>query len=459
MLKYEPNWESLQSYKVPEWFKDAKLGIFIHWGVYAVPAFDNEWYPRFMYRDEISRKGPNYYQHHREKWGPQSEFGYKDFIPMFKAEKWDPEAWVDLFQKAGAKYVVPVAEHHDGFPMYDCSFTNYNAAKMGPCRDTVAELGDAVRAAGLKFGVSSHRAHNYRYYTFRDHLDTSNPDYHGLYGVPHTDDAPVSYEFILDWYARTQELVDRFSPDVFWFDFGWHRDEFEPWRPRMTAYYYNHALEHGYEPVLQYKAKFPDGVAVFDIERGKLDDIREEYWQTDTSVSYRSWSHIEDDEFKTATSIVHDLIDIVSKNGNLLLNIGPKADGTICQEATDSLLGLGEWLKVNGEAIYGTRHWRVYGEGPTEVSTVAFRERDYLPFTAQDIRFTIKGDTLYAVCLGWPEGQVTIESLADVKVAGVSMLGTGESLSWSQGKGRLVIDAPSQKPCDHAYTFKIQLDA
>ena len=461
--RYEANWESLKGYSVPEWFKDAKLGIFIHWGVYAVPAFDNEWYPRFMYRDEVSRKGPNYYQHHRETWGPQAEFGYKDFVPLFKAENWDPAAWVDLFKRAGARYVVPVAEHHDGFPMYDCSFTNWNAARMGPGRDTVAELEAAVRGAGLKFGVSFHRAFNWRYYTFREDFDTSNPDYHKLYGVPHPEEAPVRYPFILDWYARTRELVDKFSPDVFWFDFGWHRDEFEPWRPRVVAYYYNHALEHGYEPVLQYKEKVPDGAAVLDIERGKLDDIREEYWQTDTSVSYKSWSYIADDEFKSATAVVHDLVDIVSKNGNLLLNVGPRADGTIPDEARDILLGVGEWLDVNGEAIYGSRAWRIYGEGPTEVSTVRFRERDYQPFTAHDIRFTTKGNVLYAICLGWPGEGLIIKSLGSGSGAGVradaisqvSMLGSEETVSWSLSEDGLRIEAPSQKPCDHAYTFKI----
>jgi alpha-L-fucosidase len=454
---YEANWESLKAYTVPDWFKDAKLGIFIHWGLYAVPAFDNEWYPRFMYRDEVSRKGANYFRHHTETYGHPAKFGYKDFIPMFKAEKWDPAAWVELFQQAGAKYVVPVAEHHDGFPMYDCSFTNWNAAQMGPCRDTVAELGAEVRKVGLKFGVSSHRAFNYRYYTFSDAFDNSNAAYHKFYGVPHPEEAPVSYEFILDWYARTCELVDKFSPDVLWFDFGWHRDEFEPWRPRVLAYYYNHALANGYEPVLQYKAKIPDGAAVLDIERGKLDDIRPDYWQTDTSVSFKSWCYIKDDEFRTVTSAVHDLVDIVSKNGNLLLNIGPRADGTIPEGAQDVLLGLGEWLDLNGEAIYDTRCWTAYGEGPTGIPK-AFREREQAAYTAEDVRFTTKGDTVYAMLLGWPGKTATVKSLGTdaLQVKQVSMLGAGGTLEWSQGTEGLQVLLPLEKPCEHAYTLKIE---
>ena len=452
MSGYGPTWESLQAYTVPEWFRDAKFGVFVHWGVYAVPAFGNEWYPRNMYR-----KGQQEYAHHLETWGAHKHFGYKDFVPLFRAEKWNPAGWVELFQQAGAKYVVPVAEHHDGFPMYDCSFTNWSAAQMGPCRDTVAELEAETRKAGLRFGVSSHRAFNWRYYTFSEAFDNHDPDLHKLYGVPHPEDAPVSYAFLLDWYARTRELVDRFSPDILWFDFGWHRDEFEPWRPRVAAYYYNHALAHGYEPVLQYKEKFPDGVAVLDIERGKLDAIRPGYWQTGPSVSYKSWGYVVNDEFKTVTTLVHDLVDIVSKNGNQLLNVGPKADGTIPEGATHALQGIGQWLGLNGEAIYGTRHWTTYGEGPTEVSTARFREKEYVPFTAQDVRFTRKGSVVYAICLGWPGREATIRALADQDVRSVSMLGVDGSLAWRKNEDGLQIGVPAERPCDHAYTFKIEL--
>ncbi len=456
--RYEPTWESLQAYTVPAWFQDAKFGIFVHWGVYAVPAFGTEWYPRQMYIE-----GRPEFEHHRKTWGPQGEFGYKDFIPLFKAERWDPAAWVELFKRAGATYVVPVAEHHDGFPMYATDLTPWNASRMGPCRDIITELAEAVRREGLRFGVSSHRAFNWRYYTYADEFDTADPASAQLYSPAHPEDAPASEAFLADWWARTTELVDKFQPDVLWFDFGWHHDEFAPHRAALTAYYYNRALEWGKGVVLQYKDKFPDGVAVYDIERGKLSDIREDYWQTDTAVSYKSWGYIENDEFKSVTTLVHDLVDIVSKNGNLLLNVGPRPDGVIPDEAAACLLGVGEWLKINGEAIYGTRPWQRFGEGDTEVGVGHHSERDNKPFTASDIRFTTKGRALYAICMGWPGQQATIKSLgkgssiAAEQIAEVTLLGSGQPLEWSQDEGGLTIQAPAEPPCEHAVTFKIAL--
>ncbi len=459
---YQADWESLRAYEIPDWFQQAKLGIFIHWGVYSVPAWDNEWYPRFMYRDEVSRKGPNYFQHHCDTWGHPGQFGYKDFIPMFKAENWDPEQWVDLFAQAGARYVVPVGEHHDGFPMYKSQYTPWNAAAMGPQRDVVQELCDAVRRRGLKFGVSSHRAFNWRYYTYRDDFDTVDPANAGLYSPRHEEDAPATPEWIEDWFRRTQEMIDRFEPDVLWFDFGWHYDEFAPWRPKVCAYYYNRALEWNREVVLQYKDKIPDGVAVLDIERGKLDDIRQEYWQTDTAVSYKSWSYIEDDEFKSATTLVHDLVDIVSKNGNLLLNVGPRADGVIPEEAAQLLRDLGAWLAVNGEAIYDTRHWDCFGEGPTAVTSGHMTERSNAQMTAQDIRFTQTDDALYVILLGWPGAQVRMKSLASPhfkanRIRKVSLLGTEPELAWQQNHEALTVHLLDKPACEHAYTLKLEL--
>ena len=457
--KYEPTWESLKRYKAPEWYKDAKFGIFIHWGVYAVPAKGSEWYPRSMYRKKEAT-----YHHHRSVWGDQSKFGYKDFIPMFKAERWDPNDWAELFTKAGAKFIVPVAEHHDGFAMYDSTHTKFNSVRMGPKRDVLGELAAVVRAAGMKLGASSHYAFNWEYYKHSPEFDTSDPAYVGLYGRQNAG-KPADRQFMEHWYARTMEIVDKYRPDILYFDFGFNKPEFEPYRRRIAADYYNHAASWGKEVVLNYKQKaFPDGAAVLDLERERLDRIRAMVWQTDTMVTRRSWGYIGDDDFKSADQLVDELVDIVSKNGVLLLNVGPRADGTIPRKARDILLEIGRWLDVNGEAIYKTRPWHTFGEGPNLVCRRERRSRPYVPFTAEDIRFTTKPDSIYAICLDWPGKELKIKSLSSrtfLSAEGISyiqLLGAAGKLKWSQDCDALKLELPPEKPCDYAFVFKIVLN-
>jgi alpha-L-fucosidase len=471
---FHPQWESLQKYQVPAWYEDAKFGIFIHWGLFSVPAFANEWYSRNMYQP-----GSKEYQHHVATYGPQSKFGYKDFIPMFKAERFDPQAWARLFREAGAKYVVPVAEHHDGFPMYNSNLTDWCAGKMGPRRDVLGELATAVRAEGLHFGTSSHRAEHDWFFDGGRQFDSdvNDPRYADFYGPAHPrllkpgyddrlyeDWTYVSPEFRDDWLARAGEIVEKYHPDLIYFDWWIGQPSFRDHVARFAAFYYNQGAQRGTGAIINYKNNsFEEHSATFDVERGQLTDIRPSHWQTDTSISNASWGYIEGDTFKSPEFILHLLADVVSKNGNLLLNIGPRPDGAIPDPVQQVLREIGAWLKVNGEAIYGTRPWTHYGEGPTVVAGGAFHDTDTKPYTPEDFRFTTKGDTLYAIELGWPPGgKVTIHSLgSDVlkaqKVQSVSLLGSDTKIEWQQAADGLRIQLPDAPPGKYAYAFRIPL--
>ena len=471
MAKYRPTWESLTQYKVPNWYVDAKFGIFIHWGVYSVPAFGNEWYPRNMYLQDRPE-----FQHHIETYGPQSEFGYKDFIPMFKAEAYDPDAWAELFREAGAKFVVPVAEHHDGFAMYNTALSKWCAAKMGPKRDLIGDLAKAVREKGMVFGLSSHRAEHWWFMnggmTFDS--DVQDPEYADFYGPAQPSPARVPAEgwrskdwtprphaeFLDDWLARMQELIDKYQPQLIWFDWWIEQTVFKPYLQKFAAYYYNQGEAWGKGVAVNYKYDaFPEDVAVYDIERGQFSDINPRFWQTDTSVSKNSWGYITNHDYKTAGDIIGDLVDIVSKNGALLLNIGPRPDGTIPEPEVAMLRDIGRWLKVNGEAIYGTRPWTRFGEGPTQAVEGYFTDTKRTHYTSADVRFTTKEDALYAICLGWADKDWRISSLGTGagKVTSVELLGSNATLDWSQDADGLTVSAPAARPCETAYSLKIKL--
>jgi alpha-L-fucosidase len=463
---YKADWESLKTVPIPEWYLDGKFGIFIHWGLYAVPAFGNEWYPRNMYKADTPE-----FRHHVATFGPQAQFGYKDFIPRFTADKYDPAAWAELFRRAGARFVVPVAEHHDGFPMYDTALSDWCAAKMGPKRDLVGNLARAVREKGLVFGLSTHRAEHWWFFdqgmTFDS--DVREKKWHGLYGpaqpekTPDGKPNPPDREYLDDWMARTVELVEKYRPQLVWFDWWIEQPVFEPYLRRFAAYYYDHGAGSGEAVAINYKNKaFPDGAAVLDVERGQLAAIRPFFWQTDTSISKNSWGYVKEQDYKTADSIVDDLVDIVSKNGALLLNIGPRPDGTIPDEEQRILLEIGRWLETNGEAIYGTRPWSVYGEGPTPVVEGSFNDTKRAAFTGEDIRFTAKGTTLYAIALAWPQGgRFVVRSLARGAelapggITAVDLLGSTLKPTWRWGNDGLVVDLPARPPGEHAFALRI----
>lgn len=454
--RYQATWESLGNYKTAEWFMDAKFGIFIHWGVYSVPAFNNEWYPRNMY-DKSSEE----FKHHVDKFGTQDKFGYKDFIPLFKAEKFDADKWVELFIKSGAKYIVPVAEHHDGFAMYKTAMSKWNAAEMGPKVDVIGKLAEAAGRQGIIFGLSSHRIEHWWYMNNgrKFNSDVNDPAYSDFYGPAREENETMSPEYMNDWLLRCTELVDKYKPQLFWFDWWIEQPALDPYRKSFASYYYNKGIEWNKEVVINYKYKsFPDKTAVLDLERGKLGGIRELPWQTDDAIGNKSWGFTNNNEFKTTQYVITNLIDIVSKNGNLLLNIGPRPDGTITDEETNILLGVGEWLRINGEAIYGTRTWKLFGEGPTESASGSFVDQ-VKPFTARDIRFTTKGSVLYAIALGIPTGNTIIGSLAleknNGKVTNIELVGSGEKVSWKQTITGLEIKPMKSYPSDHAVVYRI----
>ena len=412
---YKPTWESLREYReVPKWLRDGKFGIYTHWGPYAVHAYGSNttWYSFSLYVEPDGEAR----QHFEKTFGKLTpEFGYKDLIPMFTAENFDADEWAELFQKAGAKFAGPVAEHHDGFAMWDTKYSDWNAAKMGPKRDVVGELERAIKKRDMKFVIAFHHAANWFFFpVYNKQYDTGNPKYAGLYGQPHKQGEMRNQAFIDEWYGKIIEVIDKYSPDFIWYDFA--LDEIpEGYVKDFLAYYYNHAETKGKQVVVTYKGNdLVPATGVRDLELGQERKLTYHEWITDSTVDDRgAWGWANDLAYKPPERLIDNLVDRVSKNGYLLLNVGPKPDGTIPEEARELLLEMGRWLEVNGEAIYGTSPWIIAGEGPTnlgEATEIGFNEAD-TPYTAEDIRFTVKGDNLYAIVLEWPGDTVTIRAL------------------------------------------------
>lgn len=449
--KFESSWDSIKrNYRTPDWFVDAKFGIMMHWGLYSVPAKQSEWYSKHMYNNAEITKW------HQERFGMQDKFGYKDFIPLFKAEKFDPDEWAELFKKAGAKYVVPTAEHHDGFALYDSRLTRWDAMDMGPKRDLIGDLAKSVRRAGLKFGVSNHRMENWSFmYPTNPDLKTDlfDPAYADFYGPPQqpkpgedvmSGNTSFSREFLEEWLARNQEIIDKYQPDILWFDNGINDRKLDSIKLRLAVYYYNRAEQWKKEVSLSTKSDAYLYGTIRDFERQSRapKELTDYVWQVDDPVLYR-FGYTENSPITNAKTVVNRLIENVSKNGALLLNISPKADGMIPDDQRKLLLEIGAWLDVNGEAIYASRAWTKFGEG----------EKD-----APQYRFTRKKDALYVFGLNPKDAQITVKSLVKNvgKIKSVELLGNIGKLKFTQDENGLGVRLPDKNFSDLPFVFKIK---
>jgi alpha-L-fucosidase len=480
---FEADWNSIQNHHIPAWLKECKFGIYTHWGVYSVPACgpNATWYAYNMYRD-----GSLQNLYHRLNFGPVSQFGYKDFIPEFTAKNFDPDEWAELFKKSGAGFAGPVGEHHEGFSMWKTHFNRYNAFDMGPKRDIVGELAQSIRKQHMKFMIAMHHAETWYFYPhWKKDSDVSDGRYSDLYGSLHNMEwggreneidpnvyipnheklwpkmQPPSKEFLDRWLNKLKELVDVYIPDLLWFDFGLKYIQ-EDYKKNFVSYYYNKALELKKEFVITYKwHNLVVGSGIEDLEQGTREDLAYNFWVTDTTVDDgEAWGYIYNNSYKKPHDLICYLIDNVSKNGSLILSIGPQADGIIPDPVKNVLLEIGKWLDVNGEAIRGTTPWIIAGEGPTKLKRVGpFSEMDHVQYTGKDIRFTIKGNTLYAICLGWPGKELLVKSVYPYiypgEIGSVQVLGYDGTVSWRYDENGLLVQMPDVRPCDYAYSVKI----
>ncbi len=476
------DWSELQTYNnEPEWFQDAKFGIYFHWGVYSVPAFGSEWYPRWMHFE-----GQEIYEHHLKTYGHPSEFGYHDFVPMFKAEHFDANEWARLFKKAGAKFAGPVAEHHDGFSMWASDVTPWNVGDKGPKKDITGELEKAIRSEGMKLITSFHHARNlqrpdhpqWKEHQYPDWRFNWNQHYPAVEGMPpSSDDEELKYlygrlpeeKWLKEvWFAKLKEVIDHYHPDIIWFD-SWLNEIPESYRYEFLKYYYSEAEKKDQEVVVTFKQDdFPEGTAVFNIEKGGKTEISENVWQSDDTISMGSWCYTEGLKIKPVSMVVHSLIDIVSKNGVLLLNISPMADGTIPENQKEVLTKMGEWLALNGEGIYSSRPWLTYGEGPTGFEEGHFGGMATTNvYNSEDKRYTKSkdGKYVYAFVLSQPESDEVIQLQAfgegevaeTVEVQSISLIGDKTEVDWSRNDNGIEIVPSNSFQTEIALVYKIHV--
>jgi alpha-L-fucosidase len=458
--------ESLTNYSYPDWFRDAKFGIWAHWGPQAVPM-EGDWYARKMYQQNQSD-----YTNHLERWGHPSTNGWKDIIPLWKAENWDPEKLMQLYKKAGAHYFVSMGSHHDNFFLWNSKLHRWNAVQMGPHRDVVGEWQKAAKKNGMPFGVSEHLGASFTWFQDSHHSDRTGPmagipydgansNYWDLYHPPADSGDRGWYsknpEWQQEWYSEIKELVDNYKPDLLYTDGGVPFGN-EVGLSQIASFYNVNGGHRGNVQVV-YNCKQPsNGRWAQDYERGVNAGISPYPWQTDTSIG--DWFYNKHWKYRPLIWTVHMLVDITSKNGNLLLNVVLKPDGTLDPEVEAMLHQLADWTAVNGEAIYGTRPWKVYGEGSVRARGGAFREDTR--YTARDIRFTTKGQTLYAIALGWPsDGKMIVKSLAKTsdaaknKITKVQLLGHKGKLKFNQTSEGLAVELPDVKVGDLTCSLRI----
>lgn len=495
---FQPNWDSLQSYQTPDWYRNAKFGIWAHWGPQCQPEF-GDWYAREMYME-----GNKKYQYHLEKYGHPSVFGFKDVINNWKAEKWNPGELLALYKKAGARYFMALANHHDNFDLYKSKYHAWNAVNLGPKKDLIGGWRKAAMEQGLKFGVSVHASHAWTWYETSRRADKQGPyaglpydgsltkkegkgkwwegyDPQELYAQDHplsenSNDnngihkqwdwsngaAKPSKAYCRKFLNRTLDLINNYHPDLLYFD-----DTALPLWPvndaglKIAAHYYNKSVkEKGSVQVALFGKILNEAqrkCMIWDIERGQSNNIEPLPWQTDTCIG--SWHYNQpvyaNHKYKSAKTVIQTLVDIVSKNGNLCLSVPVKGDGTIDSDERAIVEEIGQWMQLNSEAIYDTRPWKIFGEGPAienaaPLSAQGFNEGKGKPFTSEDIRFTQKGGALYAIFLGWPENKkLFVKNLARDKyktINQVHLIGMDASIRFEQDEKGLSLILPEKTP-------------
>jgi alpha-L-fucosidase len=480
-VKFEETWESLSKIeREPEWFKDAKFGIYFHWGVYSVPAYSSEWYPRWMYAPNRKDWGGDIFEHHKKTFGPVSQFNYHDFIPMFTAEHFDAKEWAELFKNSGAKFAGPVAQHHDGFAMWDSKLNPWNAKAMGPKKDILGELFAELKKNEMKTIATFHHERLLQRYAqdtakwaqnTPDPGDDSHFPYHPDYITSTTDpklrllygNMPED-EFLDYWLNQTNEVVDNYAPDIIWFD-SWLDRIPTNYLQKMVAHHFNAATARGQHPIVAYKQEdLPANVGILDIEQGGKTDISEDYWLTDITLSNDSWCYINGQTYKQPSLVIRNMIDVWSKRGIVLLNISPMADGTINSEQRGILAAIGKWISKHKEAVYETRAYSTYGYGEAEMEKGHFGGQSAtIDYSKNDIRFTVSKDKkylyVYSLGLPTPNEPLKIRTNIDRQVKRVSVVGSEAELKWSVAENELTLQTPGATAMDDLATvFRIEFE-